>query len=484
VTEQLDFEHYCVAERFLENVWWLIYLRWLVGAVLILLGLLGFWMPATVTHPFLILTAGGMLMAANVLAVYAIRKARANAEIILGSARVRREIPAQILFDMACVTFAGLWAGGPANPLFSSFLLYILLAGILLSRTAALYAALLGTVLLVILIKIIPEIASRACVTDGYYISWYPGSFAINLNMIMLVAGFLIAAFLSGRIGRLLAFRESTLTQVSQVLADKSAELDHANARLVELDRLRVEQVRQVSHELRSPLATVRNCLMRADELAPTAAAEAGDMVKRALRRTQALMDFINDVLALARVESGRFEHQESEPVNLGEVLEQTGDSLRGRAADKGIALNLDIRQPIPLVNAAPQYMEQLVTNLLTNAVKYTPEKGRVEASVRAESSQIVLEIADTGIGMSAEQCRHLYEQFFRTPEARRMDPTGTGLGLALVKQIVDRYKGTIRVESQPGQGARFIVCLPLETDCNVERKGVAHGEENYSVGG
>ena len=484
MTEKLDFEHYCVAERFLENVCWLIYLRWLIGAVLILLGSLGFWMPETVMHPVLILTAGGLLMATNALAVYALRKARANEEIVLGSAHIRRGIPAQIIFDMVCVTFAGLWTGGPVTPLFSSLLLYILLAGILFSRTAALYAALLGTALLVILIKVVPEIAGRACVVDGSYISSFPDSLSINLNLIMLVAGFLVAALLSGRIGRLLAFRESTLTQVSQVLADKSTELDQANARLVELDRLRVEQVRQVSHELRSPLATVRNCLMRADELAPIAAVEAGDMVKRALRRTQALMDFINDVLALARVESGRFEQQESEPVNLGDVLERTGDSLRGRAVDKGITLNLDIRQPIPLVNAAPQYMEQLVTNLLTNAVKYTPAKGRVEAGVRAESGQIVLEVADTGIGMSTEQCRHLFEQFFRTPEARRMDPTGTGLGLALVKQVVDRYKGTIRVESQPGQGTRFIVRLPLETDGNAERKGVAHGEENHSVGG
>jgi signal transduction histidine kinase len=152
----------------------------------------------------------------------------------------------------------------------------------------------------------------------------------------------------------------------------------------------------------------------------------------------------------------------DSAPLRLDEILRQVVNELESQAAQKNQQLAVEIDEPIPQINGSPKLLKSLWENLLSNAIKYTLPDGRVTARLRLENGQIVGEVQDTGIGIPVEEQGRLFCEFFRAKNAKELNLRGTGLGLVIVKRIVEGEGGTIWVESEEGRGTKFTFTLPL----------------------
>jgi PAS domain S-box-containing protein len=227
------------------------------------------------------------------------------------------------------------------------------------------------------------------------------------------------------------------------------------------VDRLKREFVAKVSHELRSPLSTIHDLLAAVlNDLVGQVPPTDAHLLSRAKEKTQGLIGLIGDLLDLSRIESGAVS-EAPKPVNLVELLENIIDFLGTRAAAKHQVLALDRpRDPLPAVQADPLALESIFTNLITNAITYTPEKGRIAVSIDGGAG-VRVQVADNGFGIEARHLEKIFERFYRVKTENTRYITGTGLGLPIVRGLVDSLGGQVSVESTPDKGSTFTVWLP-----------------------
>jgi len=226
-----------------------------------------------------------------------------------------------------------------------------------------------------------------------------------------------------------------------------------------ELDEMKSEFVSTVSHDLRAPLTFIRGyatMLTMVGDLND----KQHDYLDRILEGIDQMSALIGDLLNLRRIEAGVGIRQE--PCRLGLILVEAVDTMRARAAAKGITLRLEPAEGAPTVIGDRTLLRQAVSNLVDNAIKYTPTSGQVSVGLGTTHKEAVIHITDTGIGIAPEDQVRLFEKFYRIKRRETGNIQGTGLGLALVKSIIGRHGGRVWVESVPNQGSTFYIALPL----------------------
>jgi two-component system NtrC family sensor kinase len=228
---------------------------------------------------------------------------------------------------------------------------------------------------------------------------------------------------------------------------------------LKELDRIKSEFVTTVSHDLRSPLTAILGyveLIERAGDLNE----QQQEFIHRVHLSVEQITELVSDLLDLGRIEAGLDIAKEKTPISV--LARYAVESLRGNADAKGLRLEVDLPENIPLVYGAPTRLRQMLGNLIENAIKYTPATGTVRVEAQAESDQIILRVKDTGSGIPPADQPYLFDKFFRGSNIPE-DSAGTGLGLSIVNSIVDSHGGRIWVDSKLGEGSIFTVVLPVE---------------------
>ncbi|HEY7309075.1 MAG TPA: ATP-binding protein [Gemmataceae bacterium] len=236
----------------------------------------------------------------------------------------------------------------------------------------------------------------------------------------------------------------------------------HDTTELRRLERLRQEFVANVSHELKTPLSVIKVCVETLLDGAMDDPQHRGQFLEQVASQSNRLHALILDLLSLARIESGA-EFFDFQPVVVEEIAQECMERHRQRAEAKNQVLQAvppADSEPIT-VWADPEAVEQILDNLLDNAVKYTPEGGQVFVRWRREGEQVCLEVSDTGIGIPAADLPRIFERFYRVDKARSREMGGTGLGLSIVKHLSQALGGSVRAASRPGQGTTFTVSLP-----------------------
>jgi len=165
-------------------------------------------------------------------------------------------------------------------------------------------------------------------------------------------------------------------------------------------------------------------------------------------------------LLELARVQEPK-DKMPPEPVDIAAILRDVLDLMQVRAQDKSITLSTDVPADLPKVMATKEHVRQIWINLISNAIKYTPDGGKVHISLREEGDMVRGAVQDTGIGIAPEEQERIFEDFYRTEAAKAMAHHGTGLGLSIVKGIMERYGGRIWLTSKVGEGSTFFFELP-----------------------
>ncbi len=214
-----------------------------------------------------------------------------------------------------------------------------------------------------------------------------------------------------------------------------------------------------IAHEFRAPITALLSflILLRKGYVPPD---QQKKILDNAMKRAQDMLDLVDDLMNLS---SAREEISVTHCTvhNLADDLEKVAPTLKAQAQEKGISVSL-VLQERPVVNTNPRLMDQLWTNLISNAIKYTLAGGSVQVILEKEQGWAVGTVKDTGIGMSAKEQELIFHEFYRAPRAKEMERHGTGLGLSFVKRIIDGYGGSVTVESETGRGSAFRFRLPL----------------------
>jgi signal transduction histidine kinase len=435
-----------------ERVAWLISLRWLAIVSLLAIVIVATQVFGVRLRLRELFAIGGILAVLNSVFFLMSRVFRVKEDRVGGRARILAN--AQITTDLIVLAALIRYTGGIENPFAFYFIFHMIVSGTLLPPTDAWVQAGVAIILFCGMVEL-----ERLGVIRHYHV---PGLAPLALYRNSLYVTATVAAFASTMC--LAAFTAISATRLVRVQQRESADLilqlQQAYGKLGELERSKSRYMRRVSHELRAPLAAIQNLLTMVEEgLTGEGGSSERELVGRAVKRTDQALKLASDLLILARSQEARFAAAMKE-VSLSRALREVSASLQPRADKAEVALAVDCPPDLPPVLGDQESLEQLVTNLTSNAIKYTPRGGRVSVSAAAQGDSITLRVSDTGIGISKEDLPCVFDEFYRGKNAREFDEQGTGLGLSIVKSITDAHGAKVHVDSAVGQGTTFIVTL------------------------
>jgi signal transduction histidine kinase/CheY-like chemotaxis protein len=426
----------------------------LLGVAFALLGVQHYTLPRVVT------LCGAAALSAVLL--YLVARAR------LDDRWPRLFDAAWLLLDALIITAAVAITGGAASPWFLWYLANIAGAAFVLGALGALVVFLLDTGLYLALLVALGVI-------DGFNLALYQPL----TNMVFLYA----ASFLFLRGVQLLQQRNALiermrneetrqveeLTRLTTALDQRNREIADASLRIREADRLKSQFLANMSHELRTPLNSIIGfsdvLLSRLPESFPE---KQRKFLENINASGQHLLSIINDLLDLSKIEAGKMELQ-PEPLVVGPLIEGVCTIVRGTAKSRNMRFALSCPEDLPLLEADPVKLKQILFNLISNAVKFSDDGATVEVDVRSvgvDSSPLDCEavqvaVIDRGVGIDPRNHRLIFEEFRQVDQSATRAHGGTGLGLALVRRLIELHRGTITVESAPGQGSTFTVTMP-----------------------
>jgi signal transduction histidine kinase len=445
----------------IERIDWLIGLRWLA-----ILGTGGALAVASLLYPgeLSLLPLVGVTLGIVLYNVQFLFYARTLRLGDAGTARLRKATQfayVQIILDLLALAALIHFSGGVENPMALFFIFHTIIASILLSRRVSFLMATLAALLFAAMAGLeywgllphhrLPILGKVELYRQVPYLLMVVGAMAVTLWLV---------AYMTSSISVRLRQRDRELMQSHQATLVKSRELEAVNERLRRIDAERTRFMTLVTHELRAPIGTIYTCVELA--LAGFASPEAvRDILGRVKRRTSELLDLIGDLLRLARAREETSRDEQLALVQPADVLQGVVQLMKTEADSKDLFLSVDIDPDLAFVLANPDRLKLVWTNLLSNAIKYTEPGGIVAVALKQTDEQILGTVRDTGIGIPPEDHERIFEEFYRANNARGISPLGTGVGLAIVRRIVENYGGRIWVESELGLGSKFTFVLP-----------------------
>lgn len=309
---------------------------------------------------------------------------------------------------------------------------------------------------------------------------WRENGWAMPINVIIMGAGggvlatavrqfdalgiaiFFLPVFLSAYAFRLYVARtRAHLEQLEDLVAERTRELVTANESLAELNKQKDAFLAVLTHDMRSPLTNIHGyaSLLRDHPQLPEE--QRTRMAQIILRNERALLEIVNNILDIEHLESGASVMLERQNFDLVELLNELVDSSQAPALEKQISLRHDATSEPIFVHADKQKVARILQNLISNAIKYTPEQGHVDVRATLNSHHVKIDVIDDGYGIPEEELPHIFNRYNRV-DKHRNKAVGTGLGLAIVKSLVEAHEGEIDVESKEDSGSTFTVKLPV----------------------
>jgi histidine kinase len=242
-------------------------------------------------------------------------------------------------------------------------------------------------------------------------------------------------------------------------LAELAASFNTMAFALEQTETRRRELLGDVAHELRTPLAAIGGYMegLTDERLAPDP-----EIFLRVSRDVARLQRIVSDLEELSRLEAGALS-LDRKPVQVGQLIADAVERLRGQTEDKGLSLEVRVESGLPTARADPDRVQQVLLNLIGNAIQYTSAAGRITVSAQSRAGAVEIRVTDTGIGIAPEHLPHVFERFYRVDRSRARAGGGSGLGLTIARHIIEAHGGRIWAESPgPGRGSTFAFTLPL----------------------
>jgi len=373
------------------------------------------------------------------------------------------------LFDLVALTAILHFTGGIENPFIFYFVFHIIIASIVLHyRTVYMLAT--SAILMVMLLVgleyagVIPHVNLVGfAAPDLYKQGTYIAAVLVALATILYATTYMATA-ISGELRK--RQREVVLLR-ERLLHEKTGELEQASREVAKLEEEKSRFLRFLgiaAHDLKAPLTAIQGFLwVMLGGYSGELTDKQRNMLERSSRRIKELLNLISDLLDIPRIETGQIV-QEIKEVSLRQVVKSACDDLRDQAKEKGVKLKVELPQSLPKIRGSSPRLQQVITNLVNNAINYTPE-GVVTVRVTERGKDMQVEVIDTGIGIPPQDLPHVFDDFFR---ASNVEAKGTGLGLSIAKRIVETHEGSIWVESpcpESNTGSKFTFTLPKKRE-------------------
>lgn len=433
-------------EDLIERIYWVIRLRWIAVAGVILSILFASLIIKLSLPVFPLYTIALILGIYNLVFLFLLIHIRKRESVNLF--RISNRIAnLQISFDLTSLAALIHFSGGIENPFIFYFIFHMIIASILLSRRASFLQATFA-VSLFCLIVILEYLGTlhHYCLVGFVTYNQHDHLIYIGGVSFVFISTLYIAVYMATSISGKLKQREKILEETNELLKEK--------------DRIKSEYVLRVSHDIKEHLSAIQGCLE------PVAGGITGelnpkqfDLIQRAVQRTTKLMFFVKALLEITRIKLSK--EIKMDYFSFKDVHSEAIAYIALKAKDKNISVNSIIEPSIDRIRGAKEYIQETLTNLLANSVKYTPPNGRIDIKVSDKGNSILIEITDTGIGIPKDELPRIFEEFYRASNAKEVERDGTGLGLSIAKQIVERHQGKIWVESEEGKGSTFSIELP-----------------------
>jgi signal transduction histidine kinase len=379
--------------------------------------------------------------------------------------RVRRYTYVHILLDMFALTIMLHFTGGVENPFLFFFVFHIVLASIGLNYRMVYLLSTIALVMVSLLLGleyagVIPHVNLVGFVLPTRYQETSRVVVELSALAVLLYGTTYVTTAVAGELRKrqrqVVALRE-------RLIVEKTGELERASS---EIDKLKEERdkflrfIGIAAHDLKAPLTAIQGFLwVMLGGFAGEISDKQRNMLDRSAHRITELLGLISDLLDIPRIETGQIV-QEMKEISLRQVIKDSIDGQRNLAKEKGVKLKVEIPEGLPEIKGSATRLQQVATNLVNNAINYTPG-GTVTVRVKERDNDLLVEVMDTGIGVPPEDIPRLFEDFFR---ASNVEIKGTGLGLSISRRIVEAHGGKIWVESpcpENGCGSKFSFTLP-----------------------
>ncbi len=458
-------------ENIRERVQWLVFLRWIAGVVVVMavLSMKAFTGTQQIVIPLIL---GVFILIYNGIFEFIRRYFYTHPETSeLDIKRRMAFINIQIFIDLVVLAALVYFTGGIANPFLYFFIFHMVISSILLSRLNA-YLWSFFTIFLESILFFLEHfeyIPSQpflpgyhdGLVSNGTYVFFILISFSVTM---------VITVYFATSIMRPIRKRQLDLTELQNRLEKKRDLLEEKNRELSEVDRSKTEFLYRVEHELKAPIGALQSLLSVVSRgYASVNEEKKKELLERAEKRVQVMKELVTDLLSLSRITERSFE-LDIEAIHIKEIVAEAINDLNTYSAKREITIVVEADPFLPTMHADRHAVDEITRNLIHNAVKYSFQ-GVVNVRLAVKDQSIIFQVSDSGIGISEEDLQQIFKEFYRTANAKAFEE-GSGLGLSLVKRLVEEHGGTIAVESQLNQGTTFTVSMPILSE-PVRRKSI-----------
>jgi signal transduction histidine kinase len=387
-----------------------------------------------------------VLLALNVLHTLILKRiaSKESSRIIR---RIKQAIHLQIVTDLVVLTFILHYSGGIENPLILFYFFHMIIASSIFSTLGSYFYAAFAVVLVALLVflecyGIIPHYPLEGFVSHDLYKNTF---YIFGTGFVFVITSILIVSLSHMIIYRSIKSEETYVK---------------TNVELENKDKLKNEYVLRVTHDIKGHVAAILSCLeVIRSGIAGSLSKVQEEFANRAYERTELLSAFVKNLLNLTKK---RLKHDsEFEEFSLKDLISKVVNSVQILARDKSIDFSVFVDPSIHKIRGNPFMIEELYSNLLLNAIKYTPAGGHVSLSIKNRFNHVASEISDSGIGIPKEELSKVFDEFYRATNVPKDIKTGSGLGLSIVKQIIDDHNGKIWVSSEQGIWTKFTFILP-----------------------
>ena len=364
----------------------------------------------------------------------------------------------QISVDWIALVFLVHYTGGIESPVIFYFIFHVIISAILLSEKKCYLQTSFALILIISLsileyFHVIPHVHIKDLFPNPVYDN---GLYLLSI-IFFSVTSLYISAYLATSVNNRLRKRENEIVTLKNEITD-------AYNKLEEIDREKSEFTYKVTHELRSPLSAIQSLLKSIEEgYAGEISEKARDLVIRSEKRTSFLITLVNGLLDLIAGKIGKPKEGDIKLIDINIAVKNTLHLMQEKTKAKNLKIIIKTTPEPSYLNIVPDDFDIILTNLIDNSVKYTEQEGTISINSTITDKEVKLEISDTGIGITTEDLNKIFNEFYRSKNAKVAELRGTGLGMSIVKNLIKQYGGSIDVQSQIEKGTTVTISFPID---------------------
>jgi len=363
----------------------------------------------------------------------------------------------QISVDWIALIFLVHYTGGIESPIIFYFIFHVIISAILLSRNAC-FIQTTFILLLIIGLSLLEytNIISHVLIVELFPSPVYNNGLYLLATLFFFITALYISAFLATTVTSHLRKRENEIVVLKNSITD-------AYNKLEALDRQKSEFTFKVIHELRSPLSAIQSLLKSIEEgYAGEISQKAKDLIVRSEKRTSFLITLVNGLLELIAGKIGKPKEGDTKLIDINVAVKNTLHLMQEKTKAKKLKIIINATPKPFYLRIVPDDLDIILTNLIDNAVKYTKQEDTIKITNVITNKEIKVEISDTGIGIIKEDLNKIFNEFYRSKNAKAAELRGTGLGLPIVKNLIKQYRGNVDIQSEIGKGTTVTITFPL----------------------